>query len=81
MERWHGGLVENGLHAALWSVMESGVWQSNACMGGQWPCEYLDACWTYDLDREKMKHGGLIQVERLKPQTLASSQQTEQGGA
>ena len=80
VERWHGGLVENGLHAALWSVMESGVWQSNACMGGQWPCEYLDACWTYDLDREKMKHGGLVQVERLKPQTLATSQQTEQGG-
>jgi len=49
-------------------------------MGGQWPCEYLDACWTYDLDREKMKAGGLVQVERLKPQTLATSQETEQGG-
>ena len=81
VERWHGGVVENGLHAALWSVMESGVWQSNACMGGQWPCEYLDACWTYDLDREKMKHGGLIQVQRISKQTLASSQETEQGGA
>ncbi len=41
-------------------------WQSNACMGGQWPCEYLDACWTYDLDREKMRQGGLVQVARLK---------------
>jgi hypothetical protein len=51
------------------------VWQSNACMGGQWPCEYLDACWTYDLDREKMKAGGLVQVERLRNQTLASSQE------
>ena len=51
------------------------VWQSNACMGGQWPCEYLDACWTYDLDREKMKAGGLVQVTRLNKQTLASSQE------
>ena len=74
VERWHGGLVENGLHAALWSVMESGVWQSNACMGGQWPCEYLDACWTYDLDREKMKHGGLVQVARLNKEVKECQQ-------
>ena len=77
VERW--ALENEGAHG-LWDVMYGAQWQSNACMGGQWPCEYLDACWTYDLDREKMKHGGLIQVERLKPQTLATSQETEQGG-
>jgi len=77
VERW--ALENEGAHG-LWDVMDGAQWQSNACMGGQWPCEYLDACWTYDLDREKMKHGGLIQVERLKPQTLATSQETEQGG-
>ena len=78
VERW--ALENEGAHG-LWDVMDGAQWQSNACMGGQWPCEYLDACWTYDLDREKMKAGGLVQVERLKPQTLATSQETEQGGA
>ena len=78
VQRWAKG-VEG--FDGLWDTMTyEEPWQSNACMGGQWPCEYLDACWTYDLDREKMKHGGLIQVERLKPQTLATSQETEQGG-
>ena len=41
------------------------VWQSNACYSNHFPCEYLDACWTYNLDREKMKAGGLVQVTRL----------------
>ena len=72
VERW--ALENEGAHG-LWDVMDGAQWQSNACMGGQWPCEYLDACWTYDLDREKMKAGGLIKVERLKPQTLATSQE------
>jgi len=72
VERWAQGCNDGG----LWDTMcTAPSWQSNACMGGQWPCEYLDACWTYDLDREKMKAGGLIKVERLKPQTLASSQE------
>lgn len=72
VERWVQGCNDGG----LWDTMcTAPSWQSNACMGGQWPCEYLDACWTYDLDREKMKHGGLIQVERLRNQTLASSQE------
>ena len=75
VERWAQGC------APLWGNMayQWDTWtpphQSNACMGGQWPCEYLDACWTYDLDREKMKAGGLVQVERLRNQTLASSQE------
>lgn len=85
VERWAQGCMGPKLTGeldGLWDTMTyEEPWQSNACMGGQWPCEYLDACWTYDLDREKMKHGGLIQVERLKPQTLATSQETEQGGA
>jgi hypothetical protein len=72
VERWAQGCNDGG----LWDTMcTAPSWQSNACMGGQWPCEYLDACWTYDLDREKMKAGGLIKVERLKPQTLATSQE------
>ena len=72
VERW--ALENEGAHG-LWDVMDGAQWQSNACMGGQWPCEYLDACWTYNLDRAKMKAGGLIKVERLKPQTLATSQE------
>jgi hypothetical protein len=79
VERWASANMGSG---GLWGVMSGELsyvdddgsvpsmsvdtWQSNACMGGQWPCEYLDACWTYDLDREKMKQGGLIQVERLR---------------
>ena len=85
VERWAQGCMGPKLTGeldGLWDTMTyEEPWQSNACMGGQWPCEYLDACWTYDLDREKMKHGGLVQVERLHKQTLATSQETEQGGA
>lgn len=74
VERWAQGCDET---SGLWDVMDPErrdadgeyasfePWQSNACMGGQWPCEYLDACWTYDLDREKMRAGGLIQVQRF----------------
>ena len=65
VQRWEEDLVENGLHASLWPVMESGQWQSNACYSNHFPCEYLDACWTYNLDREKMRAGGLVQVARL----------------
>ena len=75
VQRWEEDLVENGLHASLWPVMESGQWQSNACYSNHFPCEYLDACWTYNLDREKMRAGGLVQVQRLNKQTLASSQE------
>ena len=81
VERWHHGCQPQGLwEDGLWDVMSGSHamgggdrpdvdyqdWQSNACMGGQWPCEYLDACWTYDLDREKMRQGGLVQVQRMK---------------
>ena len=55
-------------------------WQSNACMSGPFPCEYLDACWTYDLDREKMRQGGLVQVERLRDKTVATSVENQQEG-
>ena len=79
VERWAQGCMGPKLTGeldGLWDTMTyEEPWQSNACMGRQWPCEYLDACWTYDLDREKMKAGGLIKVERLKPQTLATSQE------
>jgi len=85
VERWAQGCMGPKLTGeldGLWDTMTyEEPWQSNACMGGQWPCEYLDACWTYDLDREKMKAGGLVQVQRISKQTLASSQETEQGGA
>ena len=74
VQRWEEDLVENGLHASLWPVMESGQWQSNACYSNHFPCEYLDACWTYNLDREKMGAGGLVQVQRLNKQTVADSQ-------
>ena len=90
VERWVQGCA--GMYSSdtgLWDIMEGEaagngemwpveVHQSNACMGGQWPCEYLDACWTYDLDREKMKAGGLIQVQRIDKLIVAGSQQTEQ---
>jgi len=85
VERWAQGCMGPKLTGeldGLWDTMTyEEPWQSNMChpaMG--FPCEYLDACWTYDLDREKMKHGGLVQVERLHKQTLATSQETEQGG-
>ena len=72
VQRWALNCDDGG----LWETMVTAPsWQSNACMGGQWPCEYLDACWTYDLDREKMRAGGLVQVQRLNKQTLASSQE------
>ena len=88
VERWAQGCMGQitGTYEGtigLWDMMGEGVaeyepepWQSNQChpaMG--FPCEYLDACWTYDLDREKMKAGGLVQVERLHNQTLATSQE------
>lgn len=78
-----GGFGHDGLFEKMWesSVGKTMVSQSNACVGGQWPCEYLDACWTYDLDREKMQAGGLVQVQRLNKQTLATSQEDQQGGA
>ena len=75
VERWAQGC------APLWGNMayQWDTWippqQSNACNSGNFQCEYLDACWTYDLDREKMKAGGLVQVQRLNKQTLASSQE------
>lgn len=79
VERWASSSMD------LWHVMNPDprdvgdpyeTWQSNQCHPGAYgfPCEYLDACWTYDLDREKMKQGGLIQVERLRDKTLATSQ-------
>jgi len=86
VERWAQGCMGPKLTGeldGLWDTMTyEEPWQSNAChpaMG--FPCEYLDACWTYDLDREKMSTGGLVQVQRISKQTLASSQETEQGGA
>ena len=86
VERWAQGCMGPKLTGeldGLWDTMTyEEPWQSNAChpaMG--FPCEYLDACWTYDLDREKMKAGGLVQVQRISKQTLATGQQTEQGGA
>jgi len=75
VERWAQGC------APLWGNMayQWDTWippqQSNACNSGNFQCEDLDACWTYDLDREKMKAGGLVQVQRLNKQTLASSQE------
>ena len=79
VERWAQGCMGPKLTGeldGLWDTMTyEEPWQSNMCMGGQWPCEYLDACWTYDLDREKMRAGGLVQVQRLNKQTLASSQE------
>jgi hypothetical protein len=80
VQRWEEGLVENGLHASLWPVMETGVWQSNACYSNHFPCEYLDACWTYNLDREKMKAGGLVQIQRLTKKIVADSQENHAGG-
>ena len=79
VERWAAGCLGPKLTGeldGLWNAMTyEEPWQSNMCMGGQWPCEYLDACWTYDLDREKMRAGGLVQVHRINKQTLASSQE------
>ena len=85
VERWAQGCQDKAgefgaARKGLWGIMEGWgqppmeTWQSNACMGGQWPCEYLDACWTYNLDREKMKAGGLVQVARLNKQIVADSQ-------
>lgn len=78
VERWAKGCQGPQLTGeldGLWDTMTyEEPWQSNACMGGQWPCEYLDACWTYNLDREKMKAGGLVQVARLNKQIVADSQ-------
>ena len=78
VERWAQGCMGPKLTGeldGLWDTMTyEEPWQSNACMGGQWPCEYLDACWTYDLDREKMKTGGLIQVARLNKEVKECQQ-------
>jgi len=72
VQRWALNCDDGG----LWETMVTAPsWQSNACNSGNFQCEYLDACWTYDLDREKMKAGGLVQVQRLNKQTLASSQE------
>ena len=65
----------------LWEAMEGAVCppeipqvQSNACYSNYFPCEYLDACWTYNLDREKMKAGGLVQVARLNKEDKGCQQ-------
>ena len=83
VQRWAS---QNVGHMGLWDLMDverrdyigevdpSCVWQSNACYSNHFPCEYLDACWTYDLDREKMRAGGLVQVQRLNKQIVADSQ-------
>ena len=73
VELWLAGCHSMG---GVWDVMnECETWQSNACYSNHFPCEYLDACWTYNLDREKMKAGGLVQVARLNKQILADSQE------
>ena len=78
VERWEEGCHSMG---GVWDVMkECETWQSNACYSNHFPCEYLDACWTYNLDREKMKAGGLVQVQRLNKQIVADSQEDQQGG-
>lgn len=72
--RWADGC------APLWGNMryEWDTWvppqQSNACYDSHFPCEYLDACWTYNLDREKMKAGGLVQVARLNKEDKGCQQ-------
>ena len=86
VERW----VEcvKGLYEVMEGKIQCGrdyaaiaPWQTSMCFPPiGLPCEYLDACWTYDLDREKMRAGGLVQVQRLNKQTLASSQEDQQGG-
>jgi len=65
----------------LWEAMEGAVCppeipqvQSNACYSNYFPCEYLDACWTYNLDREKMGAGGLVQVARLNKEDKGCQQ-------
>ena len=58
----------------------NGLWEGNGGQDGAmakqrlhgWaiPLSTLDACWTYDLDREKMRAGGLVQLNKQ----LADSQ-------
>ena len=73
VERWVAGCHSMG---GVWDVMkECETWQSNACYSNHFPCEYLDACWTYNLDREKMVAGGLVQVTRLNKKVVADSQE------
>jgi Holliday junction resolvase len=84
VERWAKGcegVLGNDGTIGVWDMMGEGagdygpeVWQSNACYDNHFPCEYLDACWTYNLDRERMKAGGLVQVQRLNKQIVADSQ-------
>ena len=81
VERW----VEcvKGLYEVMEGKIQCGrdyaaiaPWQTSMCFPPiGLPCEYLDACWTYDLDREKMRAGGLVQVQRLNKQTLVTSQE------
>ena len=83
VQRWAS---QNVGHMGLWDLMDverrdyigevdpSCVWQSNACYDSHFPCEYLDACWTYNLDREKMKAGGLVQVARLNKEVKECQQ-------
>ena len=82
VQRWSSGCTGDNLSQfggrGLWEIMGdtiSPVSQSNACYDNHFPCEYLDACWTYNLDRERMKAGGLVQVARLNKQILADSQE------
>ena len=85
VERWAQGCLGPKLTGeldGLWDTMTyEEPWQSNACYSNHFPCEYLDACWTYNLDREKMKAGGLVQVTRLTKKIVADSQENHAGGA
>ena len=72
VERWEEGCHSMG---GVWDVMkECETWQSNACYSNHFPCEYLDACWTYNLDRDKMKAGGLVQMARLNKEDKGCQQ-------
>ena len=78
VHRWALNCDDGG----LWETMVTAPsWQSNACYDGHFPCEYLDACWTYNLDREKMKAGGLVQIQQLTKKIVADSQENHAGGA
>jgi hypothetical protein len=66
VERWYDG-VRDYTKDGLWDTMASQAeWQSNNCHPGAYgfPCEFLEACWTYNTDRDLMKQGGYIQIER-----------------
>ena len=86
VERW----VEcvKGLYEVMEGKIQCGrdyaaiaPWQTSMCFPPiGLPCEYLDACWAYNLDREKMRVGGLVQVQRLNKQIVADSHEEQQGG-